>query len=183
MGGTALATHERGTLADQSIDGDGVVPVVGGLVADAIGDERVVRRHRCRTGHAVDAPGFGQQVGATDDHLRRDAAVVRALAADEMALDADDTETLLSQRASHCLPTGAKTNDDDIDCVFGHGVQSVTGGICYVSALDTTTDHAPRHGRESHEGIVRTSRAITNVASTAPAVHQETADDGRPTSG
>ena len=35
----AGATHEAHALADQAVDGDLVVPVVGGFVADAVGDE------------------------------------------------------------------------------------------------------------------------------------------------
>ena len=61
-----------------------VVPVVGRLVADAVARPARSRAARSRCpASCVDAAGLGERFRAAQDHLRRDAAVVGALAADQ----------------------------------------------------------------------------------------------------
>ncbi len=62
----------------------------------------------------VDPARLGQQVGRPDHHLARHAAPVRALAADQAALDADDREARLGELAGHLLAADAQTDHDDI---------------------------------------------------------------------
>ncbi len=88
-GEPAGAARERRAGALEPLDGDAVVPVVGRLVADARVDGREVRLQLGVAGHALDAPRLGEQLGAAQHHLRRDAAVVRALAADQALVDAE----------------------------------------------------------------------------------------------
>ncbi len=63
----------------------------------ASGDRRPVRRDDGRAGPARDAPPLGQQVGRPHHHLGRDAAPVRALAADQLGVDPDHVEPGVAQ--------------------------------------------------------------------------------------
>ena len=110
---------KRRALALEPLDRDLVVPRVGDLsrIRRATGAQSGVTIGR--PGHAGDAPPLGQQVGGAHHHLGGDAAPVRALAADELGLDADDVETRLGQVLRDLLPPGAEADDDGIDL---HGI-------------------------------------------------------------
>src|SRR5205814_3606550 len=85
-GEPAEAAHEPAALLDEPLDGDLVVPVVGGLLADPLGDRAPVRLHGRETGQARNAAPLGQRVRRADHHLARDTAPVRALAAAQAVL-------------------------------------------------------------------------------------------------
>ena len=87
-------------------------------------------RMRCATGaqsggdgrrarHARDAPSLGQQVGRPDHHLRRDAAPVGALPADQSSVDAHHLEAGRGQTFGDVLAAGAQAEHHDVDGV-GH---------------------------------------------------------------
>src|SRR5207344_3292491 len=88
----AAATDEPPALSLEALDGDAVVPRVGRLGADARRDGRPVGIDGARPGEFGDASCLGERVRGPGHHLRGDAAPVRALAADEVRLDADDIE-------------------------------------------------------------------------------------------
>jgi hypothetical protein len=122
----AHAPHEPAALALEALDGDGVVPVVGGVVADALGDEGPVGLDGGVAGQARHPPRLGQQVGGPHHHLRRHAPPVGALAAEELPVDADHVEPGLGQRAGHVLAAGAHAHHDH---VHGLDVLHALGGL------------------------------------------------------
>ena len=82
-------------------------------------------RMRCATGaqsgvtvgvarEPVDAAGLGEGVGGPDHHLAGDTAPVRALAADELGLDADHVQAGLGEPSSDVLPARTQAQDDDV---------------------------------------------------------------------
>jgi hypothetical protein len=101
------AADEGSALADEAIDRHGVVPVVGGLGADPGGDRSPVGRYGRRAGEAGDPASLGERVRSADHHLRRDAAPVRALTADQAGLDADDGQSCLDKVPGDVLATRA----------------------------------------------------------------------------
>ena len=109
------ATDEMAALALETLDGHGVVPRVSGFVTNAPRHRRPVRRDGRRAGHARYAPALGQEVRGTDDHFGGDAPPVRALASDQLRLDADDVESRLGQAPGDLLAPRAEADDDGID--------------------------------------------------------------------
>ena len=59
--------------------------------------------------------GLGQGVGGPDHHLGRDAAVVRALAADQVLVDGHDLEAGLRGSRGERLAAGAEPDDDEVE--------------------------------------------------------------------
>ena len=118
-GQPAVAANEPAAFALEAIDGDLVVPVVGGLVADSRGD-------RCPIGHDPRVAGkprnpasFREGVCGADHHLARDAAKVRTLAADQPLIDANHVEVRLCQPPGEVLPAWAHPDDDDVHLLHG----------------------------------------------------------------
>ena len=70
----------RPPLSSKRFDRHGVVPAIGGLLADPPGHRAPSRGHRDRAGHPRDPSGLGQEVGGPDHHLGGDAPPVGALA-------------------------------------------------------------------------------------------------------
>src|SRR5262249_4234459 len=115
--------------------------VVGRLVADPAGDRTPVRRHLGVPGHTVDPTGLSNQVRRPDHHLARDTTPVRALAADEAALDAGDREPGLGQSARHLLAPYAHPDDDDIH-PLSHGRSLAPGCRRSMAGLPPTAKKA-----------------------------------------
>ena len=107
-GEPAVAADEPGARVLEPLDRDGVVPVVGGLVADPGVHGRPVGAYVGRAGQPVDPTPLGQRVGRADDHLARDAAVVRALAAHQPFVDPDHVEPRPGQLARRRLAARAE---------------------------------------------------------------------------
>jgi hypothetical protein len=127
-GEAGVAPHEAHPGLLEALDGDRVLPVVGGLVADAGVHEPPVRPHLGGAGQRSHPAGVGEQVGGADRHLRRDAAPVRALAADEALVDADDGETGLRGLGGQVLTAGAEADHDEVHGgVGGHGPSQARG--------------------------------------------------------
>ena len=112
-------------MTDEPVDRDLIVPVIRGLVADPVSDDRVVRCHCRRAGHGVHPASLGEQIGGADDHLRRDAPVVRAFTTDEVTLDADHRETGLGERTGSVLSSRAESDNNNINLVNLHATQSL----------------------------------------------------------
>ena len=110
-----LAADEATPLVTQAIDGDCVVPEVGGLLPDARGHGRPVRRHHRGARQTRDAPPLGEEVGSPDHHFGGDTTPVGALAADQLGLNADDVESGFRQLLRHLFAAGAQPDDDGID--------------------------------------------------------------------
>jgi hypothetical protein len=108
-------TNEGSALADEAVDRDGVVPVVGGLDSDPRGDRSPVGGHGRRAGETGDPARLGERVRRADHHLRRDATPVRALTADEARLDADDGQPGSGQVSGDVLAARAHPEHDDVD--------------------------------------------------------------------
>ena len=87
-----VATDEPGSGVLEPLHRDGVVPVVGGLVADARVHRRPVGADLGAARQVVDASALGEGVGCADDHLAGDAPVVGTLATDQPLVDRDDVE-------------------------------------------------------------------------------------------
>ncbi len=115
-----MATNERGAGGGDPVGRDGVVPVVGGLVADALGDDREVGSDRRAARQLGDAPRLGEQVAGADEHLGRDAAPVGTLAADQLGLDRDHGEPGLGEPRDERLSSGPETDNDDVTLVSTH---------------------------------------------------------------
>jgi hypothetical protein len=111
------AAHEGLTAVEVALDGDRVVPVAGDL-AHTRGHLRPVRRHRPVAGEPDRPRGLGQGVPRAHHHLRRDTAPVRALAADEAAVDAEHVEAGLGRALRHLLAARSQPDDDQV--VLGH---------------------------------------------------------------
>jgi hypothetical protein len=109
------APDEVATLVLEAIHGHRVVPGVGGFCPDAPGDRRPVGCHDGRARHAGDPPSLGQEVSGAHHHFGGDAPPVRALAADELGLDADDLETGVGQVPCDLLTARAEPDDDGVD--------------------------------------------------------------------
>ena len=80
-----------------------------------------VRLDRAAAGVGVGPTGLGDQRRAADHHLARHAAPVGALAADQLALDADDGEARLGQPAGDLLATRPHPDHHDVDVRVRHG--------------------------------------------------------------
>jgi hypothetical protein len=113
-GQSAVATQQPGAGRGQTVGGNGVVPVGGGLLADAARHGGEVRGHLGMTGQPVDPSGFGQRVRSSDEHLRRDAAPVGTLTSDQLCLDGHHVEAGLRQPRGQRLTSGPQAHDDDI---------------------------------------------------------------------
>ena len=114
-GEAAHAPHERAAQSLEPLDRHPVVPVVGRLVPDALADRPVVRRGLCGSRRQrVHPPGLGQYRGTANDHLGRDAAVVRTLAADQMAVDAEHRPAGLGHALGHFFTAGAQAEHDHV---------------------------------------------------------------------
>ena len=125
----APAAHEAGAAVLEPLDRDGVVPVVGGLVTDPLG-------HRCPVGldprgaaEVGDLARVGDHVRGRDHHLRRHAAVVGALPADQPVLDPDDVEPGASELDGDVLAARSEPEHDDVALDLG-SCRDV-GGHCW----------------------------------------------------
>ena len=79
-------------------------------------------------GHALDATRLGQQFGAAQHHLRRDAAVVRALAADQVLVDAEHRPAGRRDRLGNVLATRSQPQHDQVEVGHArHGTGQWTG--------------------------------------------------------
>ena len=123
-------------------------PRVGGLLADPLRDRRPVRAPPSRARQAVDAAGLGEGVRGADHHLARHAAPVRALAADEPGVDAEDVRPGFGEAPGHILPAGAEAEHDDV-------------GLRGVMSPPAASGHLGRGGLSSAEhGQGRSARAV-----------------------
>ena len=100
----------------EPLDGHPVVPVVRGLVADSAclpagSPERPLRG--CR-GQNVHPRRLTQHSGTADDHLGWDASEVRALAADQTAVDAQYRPAGLGHPLGQLFAAGAEAQDDQV---------------------------------------------------------------------
>ena len=110
----------RPPLPLEPLDGHRVVPVVGGLLPDALGDRGPGGRHRRLPGDARDATSLGQEVGAPDHHLGGDAPPVGALAAHQAPVDPDHVEAGFGQPLGDVLAPRSHPHHDHFS-VLGHG--------------------------------------------------------------
>ena len=104
-GQPAVAPHEPGPRVLEPLDGDRVVPVVGGLVADAGMHRSPVGADVRRAGQPVDPAPLRQRVGRPDDHLAGDAAEVGALPTHQPLVHPDHREPGPGQRRRRRLAT------------------------------------------------------------------------------
>ena len=111
----APAAHEAGAAVLEPLDRDGVVPVVGGLVTDPLGHRGPVGLDLRGAAEVGDPARVGDHVRGRDHHLRRHAAVVGALAADQPVLDPDDVEPGASQLDGDVLAAGSEPEHDHVD--------------------------------------------------------------------
>jgi hypothetical protein len=105
------------TLALESLDGDAVVPVVGGHLSDALRHRFPTRFHRRLPGEAGNATALGEHIVGPDHHLRWNTAVVGTFAPDQVALDADDMQAALGKRIGKLLAANAQAEDDHVDAL------------------------------------------------------------------
>ena len=136
----AAAAVETGTAVLETLDRDRVVPVVGGLVAHSAGDLGPVGLDRRGAAEVGDLARVGDHVGRRDHHLRGHAAVVRALAADQAVLDADDVQAGAGQLDGDVLTSGAEAQDDDVDLDVGR-LRDV--GHCLLRCLARAKQKSP----------------------------------------
>src|SRR5205814_4804011 len=108
------AAHEVPALALESLDRDPVVPVVGGYCLAALRNGCPVGFDHRVAGEAGNATAFGEHVVGPDHHLGGDTPVVRAFAADQVALDANHFQTLLREGAGKLLAADPHAKDDDV---------------------------------------------------------------------
>ena len=73
-----------------------------------------------RAGEVVDPTGLAEGVGGADHHLRRHAAVERALAADQVAVDPDHVEPRLGELLRGVLPARAESHHHHVHVVRRH---------------------------------------------------------------
>ena len=106
----AVAAHEADAGVLEPLHRDRVVPVVGGLVADAGVHRSPVGAHVGRAGQPVDPTALGQRVGRADDHLAGDAAEVGALPTHQPLVHPDHREPGLGQLRRRRLATRAETD-------------------------------------------------------------------------
>jgi hypothetical protein len=88
-GELSRASNERPAQSLEPLNGNFVVPVVCCFVADSGTDRPIVRRDvRPSRRQDVDSAALGQHRRTPDNHLGGYAPVVRALAADQVPVDA-----------------------------------------------------------------------------------------------
>ncbi len=121
-----VSAHEGHTRLDEPVDRDLVVPAGGGLVADPGVHRRPVGLDGAGPGEVGDPAGLGDHPCGTDDHLAGDAAVVRALAADEVPVHPDHVEPGLRELRRRRLSSRAQSHHDNVDLVSAHAGQPVT---------------------------------------------------------
>ena len=122
-----VAADEPRAAVLEPLDGDRVVPVVGGLLAHPPGDLGPVGLDLRGAGEVGHPAHVGDDPRGGDHHLRRHAAVVGALAADQAVLDADHVEPGPAELDGDVLATGAEAHHDDIDV---HGLAHVATFPC-----------------------------------------------------
>ena len=111
--------HQPAALSLEPVDGHRVVPVVGGLLADAAGHRGPCRLHGGGAGHAGHPSGLGQQVGGTDHHLGGHTPPVRTFTADQLGVHPHHVQTGLGQPTGCILAAGAHAHHDHIS-MLGH---------------------------------------------------------------
>ena len=74
-------------------------------------------------GERVDPPRLGEHLRAAQHHLRRDAAVVGAFAAEEPFVDAQHGPPGVGQGAGDVLAAGSEAEHDEVEvgALVGHG--------------------------------------------------------------
>ena len=123
---TSAPSHEDAALADESIDRDLVVPVIGRLFTNSRRDRGPVRLDGGRASQSVDAASLRECVGRTDGHLRGDAAPIRALATHKACFDTNHGQTSFRQRPGHGLPRHAHSDHYDV-YLLSHHCSPVSG--------------------------------------------------------
>src|SRR5205823_1927275 len=103
----------------ETLDRDAVVPVVGCLSSDPASDRTPIGRHSRVPGKPRNATTLGQHVVRPDHHLGWDAAVIGALAAHQVAFDADHLETDFGEAFSDFLAAHTRAENDGVD-LFSH---------------------------------------------------------------
>lgn len=114
-GDPSVPADEVAALALEPVDGDLVVPVVGGLGPDPLEHRRVVRVNLDTARQFRDTARLGQRVRGADHHLARHAPVVRAFATDEVLVDPHHRESGLGELPGDGLPSWAHSDHDDVD--------------------------------------------------------------------
>ena len=97
--------------------------MVGRLLVDALGHRAPVGLDGRRSGEVVDTAGLPERVGGADHHLRRHAAVERALTADQVTVDPDDVETCLGELLRGVLPARPESDHHYVRVVRRHAAQ------------------------------------------------------------
>ena len=115
----------------QPFDVGVVLPVVGRLLVDPVRDGAPVGVHLGATGEVVDPSPLAERVGRADHDLRGDAAVERALAAHQVAVDPDHRQPGLGQLLGGVLAAGAEPEHHHVHVMRRHVAQ-----------------HAPRRGSD-----------------------------------
>jgi hypothetical protein len=115
----AAAADESTTRIFEAPDGNGVIPVAGGLGSDPGGYRSPVGGHLGMAGHAVDAAGLLKQIGGPDHHFRWDARPVRALPPEKGSFDADNVEPGCRQAQRQVFAPGANAQNNDVH-LLGH---------------------------------------------------------------
>ena len=109
------APNESPSEPLEPLDGHPVVPVVRGLVADSLAHRPVVRSSlRGSRGQNVHPRRLTQHRGTANDHLGWDASEVRALAADQTAVDAQYRPAGLGHPLGQFFAAGAEAHDDQV---------------------------------------------------------------------
>lgn len=105
---------EAAALALEALHRHPVVPVVGGLVADAGGHRTPIGRDLSGAGHPRDPSSLGQQVSGPQHHLGGYAAPVGALAPDQAGLHAHHVHPRLGESTRYLLAPGSHPEDDHV---------------------------------------------------------------------
>ena len=107
-------TDEPAALAGEPLNGDRVIPVVGGLLPDPPGHDRPVRLNGGVSGQLADPSRLGEGVRRPDDHLARHASPVRAFPADQGRLDAHHIQARVGEASGDELPTHTEPDHDHV---------------------------------------------------------------------
>jgi hypothetical protein len=105
---------EPAALAGEPLNGDRVVPVIGGLLPDPPGHDRPVRLNRGISCQLADPSRLGEGVRRPDDHLARHASPVRAFPADQGRLDAHHPQARFGEASGDELPAHTKPDHDHV---------------------------------------------------------------------
>ena len=102
------------TFAGEAVNGNFVVPRIGGFGADAMRYRRPIGRHRGRSADAPNTPSFRKQIRSANDHLAGNASPVRTLTADKIVLDPHHIQTGVREGTGHLFTAGAEADHNYI---------------------------------------------------------------------